>query len=531
MKSLGEMSSSVYTIMACSLPMIVIYYRSSIQRNAAQVLTLLGEDSVEEIESVKCFNHIIVPLSSIDEFTHQVAGHTKEILRVFKGCILKPMIKVKHFFRELRIYEEMESHGTHWTQSAKAFVSKYNGLIVAKAASTYTSSAQSSTSSSTSSSTKPPSDIASTIKNADRLFLALDDLTKGYKTPCAIDIKMGTQTYEPSATAEKKAREGMKCRHQAEIGFRITGFKVYDSLHGTYAGVGKEFGRSLSPDKVTDGLALFFFDGLQLRRDCIAAAIQKLERLLLWMKSQRKLHFYCSSILIVYDGEQHRPLGEHDAIVNYSNAAARNPVCSPSPDDEGMRHFLFTIPRTFPPISSSTSLLRRRESANVALRRRESEETSGLFNARFKANSNSPRNKLFRSTFYSNIDDQTSPLVEKCGESDHNGSSASAGSDSSSILEPFTHDQLAEKKALRLARQERETSTQLKLKQIRESRLSTPVADLVRVALIDFAHALPGTGGVDEGYVHGLKGLISRLRCIVQSADSCDPRPHWGNNN
>ena len=186
------------------------------------------EEQEEEWKSVSEFRHLEVPLDAMNSFSHQVAGHTKEILRTFRGCILKPMIKVRHFFRELRIYEKMESQGTHWTQSAKSFVSNYHGLIVAKKDPTTTA--------------PPPSSSSSVIgKNGThRLYLALNDLTKDYKSPCAIDIKMGTQTYEPGASEEKKQRELVKCKYQAEVGFRITGFKTYDSLNGTYAGVSND---------------------------------------------------------------------------------------------------------------------------------------------------------------------------------------------------------------------------------------------------------------------------------------------------
>jgi len=74
-----------------------------------------------------------------------------------------------------------------------------------------------------------------------------------------------------------------------------------------------------------------------------------------------------------------------------------------------------------------------------------------------------------------------------------------------------------ERAALRLSKAEQERHTQLRLKQLREARLSLPVnsSDVVQVALIDFAHALPGTGGRDEGYIHGLQGLITRLRGLL----------------
>jgi hypothetical protein len=74
----------------------------------------------------------------------------------------------------------------------------------------------------------------------------------------------------------------------------------------------------------------------------------------------------------------------------------------------------------------------------------------------------------------------------------------------------------SEKDDLRRTKQVRQRTTQLQLRQQREARLSIPISDLVEVALIDFAHALPGTGGADEGYLHGLKSLISKLHSVLR---------------
>jgi hypothetical protein len=80
---------------------------------------------------------------------------------------------------------------------------------------------------------------------------------------------MGTQTYEPNADMMKKRREVRKCPHQIEVGFRITGFQVYDVQCDTFGTVGKHFGRRLLPAITHEALALFFFDGIRIRRDVL----------------------------------------------------------------------------------------------------------------------------------------------------------------------------------------------------------------------------------------------------------------------
>ncbi len=41
------------------------------------------------------------------------------------------------------------------------------------------------------------------------------------------------------------------------------GFKVYDVITKTFKKIGKRFGRSLLPNKVSEGLLLFFYNGLR----------------------------------------------------------------------------------------------------------------------------------------------------------------------------------------------------------------------------------------------------------------------------
>lgn len=58
------------------------------------------------------------------------------------------------------------------------------------------------------------------------------------------------QTFEPSATEEKKVRNIRKYIHQETVGFRITGFKTYNRENACFKCEGKDFGRSLAPESV-----------------------------------------------------------------------------------------------------------------------------------------------------------------------------------------------------------------------------------------------------------------------------------------
>jgi 1D-myo-inositol-tetrakisphosphate 5-kinase/inositol-polyphosphate multikinase len=218
--------------------------------------------------------------SIVDEFAHQIAGHTNEtVKRLNNKYILKPQNKPNLFKREVEFYTRTFNNLNDNSSAAK-FVPQFHGVI----------------------------DIANMMparcpngSETSIPCIILDDLTINYETPCLIDIKMGQQTFEPTASADKISRELRKYPYQEEIGFRITGLKVWNKIHEHYAYYDKHFGRSLLPEQVLSGLALFLHNGETFRKDVLRELIIKLDELLEFMKQQRSHKFYCSSLLIVYD--------------------------------------------------------------------------------------------------------------------------------------------------------------------------------------------------------------------------------------
>jgi Inositol polyphosphate kinase len=244
-------------------------------------------------------------------YNHQVAGHTGESLRAFHGKVLKPMLKRRLFIRELCLYEKMRNQKNNIPGGLPmAFVPNYTGLALVKVARTLNQEVH----------------LFRTIVKVfgvmwSKIFtkgelhflnqyseqcllphLVLEDLASNYREPCVIDIKMGQQTYEPGACRSKKMREIRKCPYQVMTGFRITGMKVYDITSSLYTCEDKQFGRLLKPGEAAEALKSFFWNGETLRKDVINGVIKKLTEILAWFARQSDLHFYCSSILIIYDG-------------------------------------------------------------------------------------------------------------------------------------------------------------------------------------------------------------------------------------
>ena len=218
----------------------------------------------ESVLSVR--SPVLIDTIETKEYYNQVAGHTKEAMRTYYHLVLKPLIKMKHFFRELLTYEMTFLGNCISTNSLKQFIPSYRGLY---------SIQHSPKSTLTGNSTYDDYSM-----NSFNQFIALEDLCFRYKEPTAMDIKIGTQTYEPTASISKIAKEVRKCSHQFDVGFRVVGLKSYDVVNETYSGLSKHFGRKIASEKVHEALAMCFYDGTRIRYDIIAIVIEKLDHIL-----------------------------------------------------------------------------------------------------------------------------------------------------------------------------------------------------------------------------------------------------------
>lgn len=406
-------------------------------------------------------------LDSTNDFMHQVAGHTCEIIKSFSFKVLKPMVKPMLFRREIELYEEMEYLGSHCTQTAKAFVPKYYGVL--------------------------------NIHNetSSRPYLVLKDLTIAYKKPCAIDIKMGTQTFEPSASADKKLREHIKYSHQKSVGFRITGFKVYDAVRSQFYSVNKSFGRSLQPHQIKDGFKIFFYNGELLRRDVLFVVVQKLENILVWLKSQTKLHFFCSSILIVYDGQtsyDYRHI-KSDKIMNSHLQYSKEPqsVRSTDPVDVSESPAM--------PTSASISNSNRNSCNGREMKSDECIDSSKAF----ETNESKPIIEKPKGKYVQGVIDSSTTAFNLTESSGNISTSPSPKSQDSQTFSNKAH-----------------------LKRAIYRKSSPPLEDIAQVRMIDFAHTLSSEESanvsmIDEGYIIGIGNLIQYLRAIIHDIDNSLP--------
>lgn len=213
-----------------------------------------------------------VPLS------HQVAGHMygKDrvgMLQHHDGTVLKQLQPPPRGPRELDFYKKVfaDDCGNRTLLELQKYLPKYYGVWSPSTA---------------------PND----------LYLKLEDVTRKFNKPCIMDVKIGQKSYDPYASNEKIQQQISKYPLMEGIGFLVLGMRVYHSNSDSYETHNQHYGRSLTKETVKDGISRFFRNGGTLRKDAIAASIEKIQQILQWFESQDRLHFYASSLLFVYEG-------------------------------------------------------------------------------------------------------------------------------------------------------------------------------------------------------------------------------------
>jgi hypothetical protein len=266
-----------------------------------------------------------VDCTDLSYFDNQISGHS---------CLLKgtdnPEFLYKPFDRtEAEFYEFLAQHKEHILQN---FIPNYYGIlkmpkpvlqdiasqICSKEASpTYqletsdeadnTSNSEenhSGTSDSTNECTNSRSEWFKNLflhrfNEKNTRFLKLEDLTSEMESPCMLDLKMGSVAYN----AKKMEHQMSKLNNStsSSLKYRICGLQVKNQKNDTEYFRDKYWGRRLKPDDICEAMALFFFDGQEIRRNLVKRFIQMLQDLAAAIKTCVGFKFYSVSLLLTYD--------------------------------------------------------------------------------------------------------------------------------------------------------------------------------------------------------------------------------------
>ncbi|KAG5871056.1 hypothetical protein JTB14_037470 [Gonioctena quinquepunctata] len=198
-----------------------------------------------------------------ETFSNQVAGHliNKKYNGMLKqnGVVFKPILKKDNGDREIHFYENIQNSMDKPLIELRNLVATYYG-------------------------------------------------TKNLTEPCIMDVKIGKRTWDPTASFKKITSEETKYHDcKRDLGFCIPGFQVYKISNNHFIKHGNEYGKTLNKERVEDVIRTFLnADDGKVCRSLIVQFLAALWQIQYWVRHQRQLRLYSSSILLVYDARRLR---------------------------------------------------------------------------------------------------------------------------------------------------------------------------------------------------------------------------------
>ena len=149
-------------------------------------------------------------------------------------------------------------------------------------------------------------------------FIKLECISKHYRFPCIIDLKMGTRGHSDFASKEKRERKEARINNSTSrtLGVRLCGMQVYSTATEKYTFVDKYDGRRFTDAEFKNSLRDFLFNGERHRTELIVPLLRRLHTLREHLQKLEGFRFYCSSLLLMYDGHNGGSNGYKSESIN-----------------------------------------------------------------------------------------------------------------------------------------------------------------------------------------------------------------------
>ncbi|KAF7639886.1 Kinase [Meloidogyne graminicola] len=111
---------------------------------------------------------------------------------------------------------------------------------------------------------------------------------------------------DPNANEEKKMKEDSKCPLQKLVGFRILGYRVHTETQ--FYSKDRIWGRERTLENLQQAFEEYLIQALPTTTlNTLDKFIERLKLIQKWFLNQKILHFYASSLLLVYEGHSQLP--------------------------------------------------------------------------------------------------------------------------------------------------------------------------------------------------------------------------------
>ncbi|GMF15745.1 unnamed protein product [Phytophthora fragariaefolia] len=194
-------------------------------------------------------------------------------------------------------------------------------------------------------------------------YLVLGDLTRNFRRPCVLDIKMGTRQHGEDASPAKVISHTAKCAATTSLalGLRLCGMQIYDECDSTYTIWDKTWGRQLKPEDIEPALETYLTSGSTLRWNALEELLTKIRELKSVMARTTGLRCWGSSLLLTYEGDQsYGPPSADVRLIDFAHCQMSSVLDTP---DDGMLLGLSNIDRYLSNIAARKPTLEETDTA------------------------------------------------------------------------------------------------------------------------------------------------------------------------
>jgi len=150
-------------------------------------------------------------------------------------------------------------------------------------------------------------------KNPKSEHILISDITRDFRRPNIIDIKLGTLHHSQNETKPTKYATAVT------LGYCLGGCMMWDEANSRYLHMDKYVGRMLTDASIGAVIESFFAPAGRLRRRAVRRCVSLLERLLRVFDTQTTWRFHSTSLLIVYEGDDDTDVDSDASASDTSN--------------------------------------------------------------------------------------------------------------------------------------------------------------------------------------------------------------------